>query len=143
MEFIEKGIEHVKSMPWWAKGLMAAGGLLALKSAVGSMYARRRLDSKTILITGAASGIGALMAKKFSKIGASLVLWDLARSRDALQALKEEIEGSLSSVPADKRPSVRIACVDVTDREGVEKEVSTFVHVLSRGSIRSAVLVRN
>lgn len=66
------------------------------------------LSNKTIIITGASSGLGAAMARKLSAHGAKLVLG--ARRIDHLTALKEELVS----------PSAVMAC-DVTKAEDVDQ----------------------
>ena len=48
-----------------------------------------KYQNKTILITGASSGIGAEFARQFSDLGASMIL--VARREDKLQALSSEL----------------------------------------------------
>jgi short-subunit dehydrogenase len=66
---------------------------------------------KTILITGASSGLGAGMAREFAKLGRDLAL--CARRTDRLEELKAEL--------LQKYPTIRIALrpIDVTDYEQV------------------------
>ena len=45
------------------------------------------LHGKTVLITGASSGIGAALAREFARRGASLIL--LARNRQRLEAVRD------------------------------------------------------
>lgn len=68
-----------------------------------------RLDNKTAVITGAASGIGRAVANVFARQGASLRLLDLDKA--ALETAAAEI--SRSGVP------VGVYEVDVTDRQAV------------------------
>lgn len=70
---------------------------------------------KTILITGAASGIGKHFAERVSELAeeCTLILWD--RNRDPII----ELQDSLS-----KRARVETAVLDVTDQEQIEKETS-------------------
>lgn len=72
------------------------------------------IKGKTIIITGASSGIGEATAKKLSQEGANVVL--SARREDRLKSLKDEIEkngGMALVVPAD-----------VTNKEDFKKIVS-------------------
>jgi len=69
------------------------------------------------------------MARKFARLGASLVLWDLPRSEEALENLKAEIEvGINASASSDgTKQSVVTGLVDVTNREVVESTVRVLV----------------
>src|SRR4051812_14463703 len=66
---------------------------------------------KTILITGASSGLGAGMAREFAKLGRDLAL--CARRTDRLEELKAEL--------LQKYPTIRVVLrpIDVTDYEQV------------------------
>lgn len=68
-------------------------------------------DSRTILITGASSGLGAEMARQFADLGYDLGL--CARRTDRLAALAAEI----TTAHPDRRVEVR--AMDVTDHEQV------------------------
>jgi NAD(P)-dependent dehydrogenase (short-subunit alcohol dehydrogenase family) len=57
------------------------------------------LQGKTILITGASSGIGACLAKYCDELGASVIL--TARSADKLAALSTEMRNNTRIIPAD------------------------------------------
>ncbi|MCA1055509.1 SDR family oxidoreductase [Rossellomorea aquimaris] len=61
------------------------------------------MNNKTVLITGASSGIGLHFSHKFAQAGHDVVL--VARSKDKLQALATELEGEYNVkahvVPAD------------------------------------------
>lgn len=65
---------------------------------------------KSILITGAASGIGKELALEFAKNGANLFLWDINESalNDVAETCKKD------------SPKVLTSLVDVTDREKVQ-----------------------
>lgn len=68
---------------------------------------------KTILITGASSGLGAGMAREFARLGRDLAL--CARRIQLLESLRDEL--------ASAYPALRIAIrsIDVTDHEQVFK----------------------
>ena len=69
------------------------------------------MSRKTILITGASSGLGEEMARQFAERGHDLAL--CARRTDRLDALKAELEG--------RYPGVRLAvrALDVNDHDAV------------------------
>ncbi|MGM0562320.1 MAG: SDR family NAD(P)-dependent oxidoreductase, partial [Pseudomonadota bacterium] len=67
------------------------------------------LEGKQIVITGAAGGIGAAVARLSAQLGADLVLTD----RGGLEPLKEELEAQGTRVRAQ-------AC-DISDRRSVEQ----------------------
>lgn len=73
---------------------------------------------KTVLITGASSGIGAGMARTFAKLGYNLAI--CARRTDRLQALKDEILA--------ENPDIRVelAELDVSDYEAVFTTFKAF-----------------
>jgi len=74
-------------------------------------------DHKTILITGAASGIGKRFAEKVADIAdVKLLLWD--RNPDELQQLKSEIKD---------RAEVHVTGIDVTDRNLIQLEADHFI----------------
>jgi all-trans-retinol dehydrogenase (NAD+) len=69
----------------------------------------RRFSGRNVLVTGAASGIGRLMAERFAAEGAQLILWDRdAAGLEALRAALESLECRVWS-----------CAVDVTDRAAV------------------------
>lgn len=51
---------------------------------------KKDVSKEIVLITGAGSGIGRLMALRFAKLGAKLVLWDI--NQEANDAVREEIK---------------------------------------------------
>ncbi|HVZ33308.1 MAG TPA: SDR family oxidoreductase [Polyangiaceae bacterium] len=73
---------------------------------------------KTILITGASSGLGAGMAREFAKLGRDLAL--CARRLDRLEALKAEL--------SSEHPTLRIAvrALDVTHYDQVFEVFRAF-----------------
>jgi len=77
-----------------------------------------RISGKSILITGASSGIGAACARRFAAEGANLVLW--ARRRDRLDALAGELVKAHGA-------KVQVDQVDVRDRVAVEKAAQSLL----------------
>lgn len=77
------------------------------------------LKGKIAVITGASMGIGASTAHRFAQEGASMAL--LARSKDKLVALAEELQG----VPGCGR--VVVYAVDVQDRNALAAAMSDTV----------------
>lgn len=67
-------------------------------------------QGKTVLITGASSGIGEALARNLAKSGAELIL--VARGMEALIQLKDEL---------DKQCSVEIFSVDISDELAVSQ----------------------
>ena len=80
---------------------------------------RRSLNNKRILLTGASSGIGAVLASLLAKEGADLVL--LARRKDRLQNIAEQIKQQYSS------RKVILADGDVTDPNIRQKAVQSAI----------------
>jgi NAD(P)-dependent dehydrogenase (short-subunit alcohol dehydrogenase family) len=81
-----------------------------------------RLSEKTVLITGAASGMGRLAAEMFAKEGAQIVATDM--NVDVLQETVQSVEsagGSIVGVPGN-----------VTDSESVREAVAVGVKTFGR-----------
>ena len=86
--------------------------------------------AKTILITGASSGLGAEMARQFAHLGHDLAL--CARRTDRLEELRAEV---LAKHP-DRRVAIR--ALDVTDDDAVFRVFREFADVL--GTIDRVVI---
>ena len=81
-----------------------------------------RFDRKVVLVTGAASGIGAASAARFAAEGASLVLGDV--DEEGLETVRKEIEVQGGRAVA--------ATTDVADREQVEDLVTLATSTFGR-----------
>lgn len=76
-----------------------------------------KLVNKTVLITGASSGIGAACAKKFAEEGARLIL--CARRMDRLDALAQQLI-------ADYQTDLKLLHWDVRERMLVEQSIKAL-----------------
>lgn len=95
------------------------------------------LASSVVLITGAASGIGRLMAHKAAARGARLVLWD--RDGAGLEKVRAEIMTRSPGATGGARLPVHCYTVDLTDRDAIK---STAERVLDEvGTV--TVLINN
>ena len=83
---------------------------------------RRSLDKKRILITGASSGIGAVLASLLAKEGANLVL--LARRKERLQEIVDKIKQQYG----DRK--VVLIDGDITDSEVQHRAVQSAIEQL-------------
>lgn len=84
------------------------------------MYNPYSLQGKTILVTGASSGIGQSVAIECSKIGAAVVI--TGRNKDRLQETYDMLEGSGHiQIPADlsSYPEIQKLVVDCPKVDGV------------------------
>lgn len=85
------------------------------------MYNPYSLEGKTILVTGASSGIGKATAIECSKLGASVVI--TARNEERLKAVLMELDNSLgqthqmvsADIATDEGLNVLIAAIPVVD----------------------------
>jgi 3-hydroxybutyrate dehydrogenase len=77
-----------------------------------------RLEGKTAIVTGAASGIGRGIAQRFASEGAKVVIADLDRARS---------EAAAAEIAAETGGQVLGIAMDVTDEAAVEASVATTV----------------
>lgn len=81
-----------------------------------------RLQGKTVVITGASSGLGMEIAKQTAAEGARLIL--LARRQERLEEVKETLSRTFSA-------DVRIYSVDISKKAEVEKVFSQMLEEVS------------
>lgn len=77
----------------------------------------------TVLITGAARGMGELYARRAARAGAAAIaLWDVDTAR--ADALAAELARTPATVRGGSAPRVRVFTVDVSDREAIRRGVA-------------------
>lgn len=79
-----------------------------------------RLDSRRVILTGAAGGMGRLLAKSLAECGASLALVDI--NREALEGVREEIVAAGGKAHA--------IAADLSTREGCDAVVSGAISAM-------------
>ena len=77
------------------------------------------LKDKTVLITGASSGIGEALAVEFASCGANLIL--LARRRERLESLAQDLASKFSS------QKIWVCVADVTSNESMSQALSEVI----------------
>lgn len=89
---------------------------------MGQSYNPFSLAGKTILVTGASSGIGRVTAIECSRMGATVILSAIPTESDLLQGVLEEMEGDGHVIaPADLRleDDIRALAIQVGMLDGV------------------------
>jgi NAD(P)-dependent dehydrogenase (short-subunit alcohol dehydrogenase family) len=96
------------------------------------MGAMRPMDGKTALVTGASSGIGRAIARRFADDGARVYL--TGRRKDELEAAAEEAGPGAVAVPCDVSQAAELDHVmDVIRGDG--RQLDAVVAGLGEGSL--------
>jgi len=78
-----------------------------------------KLEGKHIIVTGAASGIGAALARRFAQEGAAgVVVADLAAAKEPLEALAREIGGLAVTCDVSREADIKSLVTTARDRFG-------------------------
>lgn len=97
--------------------LLAARRLSSFQTRNMSVFSTSRLVGKTVLITGASSGIGAATAQLFARCGSNVVL--VARRQHLLEAVAKKCEEE--HIKSGHRSGQVVGVTaDMTDRRAVE-----------------------
>jgi len=99
-------------------------GVLFSRTAAGGSW---NAAGKNVLITGASGGIGAELARKFAKQGASLAL--LARNKDSLSAVAKECTSTSFSFGA---PRAEIFPCDLTNDAELKTAIQSAIESFGR-----------
>jgi len=76
------------------------------------------MEDKVVLITGASGGIGKVIAQRFAKAGAKVVLNDIALAEQALQSLSQEIGAKYFLADVSKLEEVEKMIQDIQKEFG-------------------------
>ncbi|TFK76463.1 NAD(P)-binding protein [Pluteus cervinus] len=98
-----------------------------------SVFNASRLLGKTVLVTGASSGIGAATAVLFAKGGANVIL--LARRADALQKVQEECRVAHRASGLNQGGKFHSVQLDVSDKTQVASLLDKFPNDLRQVDI--------
>ncbi len=86
------------------------------------------VSGHTVIITGAASGLGASCAKLFAANGAKLALWD--RNLEAAQTLASEIKGAAFFCDVTDEDSVKTALAGTIAKSGTPRVLINCAGIL-------------
>lgn len=104
---------------------------------------KRPVEGQTIVITGAAQGLGAAIARHLHELGAQLILLD--RDADGLTAIADVCPGAVTAVVDLSDAAATAAAIDAVVTHDGARPVDTLIHnaaILRMESIEETTLER-
>ncbi len=108
-----RGVGHLPNLERPAAFNAALDEFLG-RIALDGVHARRNVSSGTVMVTGATSGFGAAIARRFAEGGSGVIA--LGRRRERLEQLQA----------AYGKERVHVLCVDVADRRAVHEAMAAL-----------------
>ncbi|KAJ1619623.1 hypothetical protein T492DRAFT_1084104 [Pavlovales sp. CCMP2436] len=113
------GVPGLRRIPMWTRLLALVTALArAISANRRRALLRLQLGDKRVLITGGASGLGLLLARRCVREGAHVVIWDV--QPEACARAFDELRRAAPSSAQD----VVATTIDVTDRQQVYAEIA-------------------